>query len=127
MQLPNKLSGLGRRLAIQGELIGPGIQSNRYKLKEQQLYVFNIFDLDQYAYLEKVEVADLCEQLGLQAVPFVEERTVPESLDGILQIAEGKSVLNDKTEREGLVWVHGSGQNRISFKTISNKFLAKNE
>jgi len=127
LELPQKLADLGRRLAIQGELIGPGIQSNRYKLKEQQLYVFNIFDLEQFAYLEKSEVAELCEQLGLQVVPFIEERTVPESMDEILQIAEGKSVLNKQTEREGLVWVHGSGRDRVSFKTISNKFLSKYE
>jgi len=42
-----------------------------------------------------------------------------------LTFAEGKSVLNPKTEREGLVWVRGSGDDRVSFKTISNKFLAK--
>ncbi len=30
-----------------------------------------------------------------------------------------------ETEREGLVWVHGAGNDRISFKTISNRFLAK--
>ncbi|WP_276664759.1 hypothetical protein [Rhodopirellula baltica] len=43
----------------------------------------------------------------------------------MLASAEGKSVLNPKTERQGLVWVYGSGDDRISFKTISNRFLAK--
>ncbi|MCS7470049.1 hypothetical protein NZK35_25675 [Stieleria sp. ICT_E10.1] len=50
---------------------------------------------------------------------------MPETIDEILAIAEGKSTLNPKTEREGLVWGHGSGDDRISFKTISNRFLAK--
>ncbi|TWU40004.1 hypothetical protein Q31b_33200 [Novipirellula aureliae] len=50
---------------------------------------------------------------------------VPYSMDAILALAEGKSALNPKTEREGLVWVRSSGDDRISFKTISNKFLAK--
>jgi hypothetical protein len=45
----------------------------------------------------------------------------------ILALAEGKSALNPKSEREGLVWVRGSGDDRISFKTISNRFLAKGE
>jgi hypothetical protein len=45
----------------------------------------------------------------------------------ILALAEGKSILNPNTEREGLVWVRGSGDDRISFKTISNRFLAKGE
>jgi ATP-dependent RNA circularization protein (DNA/RNA ligase family) len=94
-------------------------------LKQAELYVFNVFDLDQFAYVEKEEVATICEQIGLQIVPFIEQRSIPETIDEILEIAEGKSVLNPQTEREGLVWVSGSGQERISFKTISNKFLAR--
>ena len=39
--------------------------------------------------------------------------------------AQLTSLLHPKMEREGLVWVNGSGDDRISFKTISNKFLAK--
>ena len=127
LDLARKMDQLGRRIAIQGELVGPGIQSNRYKLKQQELYVFNVFDLDQFAYVEKQEAKEICEQLGLQQVPFLEERTVPETIDEMLELAEGKSVLNRDTEREGLVWVHGSGRERISFKTISNKFLARYE
>ena len=125
LELASRMQSLGRRIAIQGELIGPGIQGNRYKLKQSELFVFNVFDLDEYAYVEKDEAAEICEQLGLQTVPIVEHQTVPDSIDEILKIAEGKSVLNPATEREGLVWVSGSGRERISFKTISNKFLAR--
>ena len=69
----------------------------------------------------------VCGELGLKMVPFVGQLSVPVEIDDILELAEGKSELNSKTEREGLVWVHGSGCDRISFKTISNKFLAKYE
>lgn len=124
-ELDSRMQNLGRRIAIQGELIGPGIQGNRYKLKEAELFVFNVFDLDEYAYVEKEEAVSICEQLGLQSVPFIEQRGVPDTIDEILQIAEGKSVLNTAVEREGLVWVSGSGRDRISFKTISNKFLTR--
>ena len=106
-------------------MVGPGIQGNRYKLKQTELFVFNVFDLDAFAYVAKEEAAAICEQLDLQTVPFIEQRSVPETIDEILQVAKGKSVLNNATEREGLVWVAGSGQDRISFKTISNKFLAR--
>lgn len=125
LELAERMKALDRRIAIQGELVGPGIQGNRYKLKQTELFVFNVFDLAAFAYVEKEEAASICEQLNLQTVPFVEQRGVPETIDEILKIAEGKSVLNNATEREGLVWVAGSGQDRISFKTISNKFLAR--
>ncbi|MFK7770249.1 MAG: RNA ligase (ATP) [Mariniblastus sp.] len=125
LALAGKLDSLGRRIAIQGELVGPGIQGNRYKLKEQALFVFNVFDLEQYAYVDKTEASVICQELEINEVPFLEERTVPESIDEILDLAEGKSALNTNTEREGLVWVHGSGPDRISFKTISNRFLSR--
>ena len=119
------MSKLGRRLAIQGELLGPGIQNNRYGLKSQQLFVFNVFDIQAYGYLEKEEMNSVSQTLGLEVVPFIDNLKVPDTIDEILEFAQGKSVLNSQTEREGLVWVHGSGKDRISFKTISNKFLAK--
>lgn len=125
LELPKKLESLGRRIALQGELIGPGIQGNRYALQEQQWRLFNVWDIDAAAYVAKDDFAALCEDLELQTVPFVERREVPDSIDEILKIAEGKSVLNDTVEREGLVWVHSSGQSRVSFKTISNRFLEK--
>ena len=120
-----KLIGLGRSLAVQGELVGPGIQKNRYALTEPTVFVFNIYDIGAMAYIEKAEMETLCERLGLSIVPPLGQTKLPETMDEILQLAEGKSVLNPKTEREGLVWVHSSGNERISFKTISNKFLAK--
>lgn len=125
--LQERLSGVGRSLAVQGELVGPGIQKNLYQLDAQRVFVFNIYDIEASAYLEKAEMESICNQLDLPIVPPLGEMLVPKNIDDLLQLAEGKSQLNPKVEREGLVWVHGSGDRRISFKTISNKFLAKYE
>jgi hypothetical protein len=89
------------------------------------VFVFNVFDIAASAYVHKTEMEAICRELDLSIVPPLGEMIVPDCLDAILTLAEGKSVLNPKTEREGLVWVRGSGDDRISFKTISNKFLAK--
>jgi len=123
--LHERLPSLGRSLAVQGELVGPGIQKNRYGLKEPTVFVFNVYDIEASAYLDKAAMEMVSEQLGLRTVPAVGSFSVSESIDEMLASAEGKSVLNPKTEREGLVWVYGSGDDRISFKTISNRFLAK--
>ncbi len=125
LDLATRLQNLGHAIAIQGELVGPGIQKNRYALKEPELFVFNVFDIQASSYLNKSSMEAICVELGLKTVPQVEILAVPDTIDEILGIAEGTSQLNPKMEREGLVWVHGSGEDRISFKTISNKFLAK--
>jgi RNA ligase (TIGR02306 family) len=124
--LKNKLINLGRNIAIQGEIIGEGIQENRYGLKGHKLFVFNIYDIDRSEYVSKSEKMELVEHLGLETVPVIhKEVSLPNTVKEILDFAEGKSVLNDTTEREGLVWVSIDSPKRISFKTISNKFLAE--
>ena len=125
LDLRGRMKTLGRSLAIQGELVGPGIQKSRYALKAPTVLVFNVFDIAESAYVHKAEMEAICRELDLPIVPPLGEMIVPDCLDAILTLAEGKSVLNPKTEREGLVWVRGLGDDRISFKTISNKFLAK--
>ena len=122
--LERKLSDLGRNLAIQGEIIGEGIQKNRYGIKGHKLYVFNIFDIDSSVYLPKKEKVEICNLLGLDMVPVISESMkMPKTMDEILKMAEGPSVLNPEATREGLVWVSNDLEHRVSFKTISNKFL----
>ena len=121
-----KMKKLGQNLAIQGEIIGEGIQKNLYKILGQQFRVFNIFDIDRYEYLPKEEMLKTIELFGLETVPTVyKDVNLPESIDEILLMAEGNSLLNRKLSREGLVWVSNNSKQRISFKTISNRFLLK--
>lgn len=122
-ELENKLISLGRNLAIQGEIIGEGIQKNPYGLKGHKLFVFNIFDIDRFEYLPKLEAFDIVNRLGLESVPVISVEMELPTLDEALKLAEGKSVINGTTEREGFVWVAIDSPERISFKTISNKFL----
>ena len=124
----SNMKELGRNLALQGEIIGEGIQKNIYKLRGQEFRLFNIFDIDNYEYLSKYEMLEIAEQFGLKFVPTIfESIELPETIDEILKLAEGKSVLNPQAEREGLVWVSIDSPKRISFKTISNSFLLKYE
>jgi RNA ligase (TIGR02306 family) len=46
LDLENKLKSLDRNMALQGELVGPGVQGNKYKLDKLNFFIFNIFDID---------------------------------------------------------------------------------
>ncbi|QHS63186.1 RNA ligase (ATP) [Chitinophaga agri] len=120
-----KLAALGKNIAIQGELIGEGVQGNPYGLRGQTVRFFNAFNIDEYRYFELEEFTALITSLGLQTVPILElNYTLPASLDELLTIADGASVLSPQgklVEREGLVI--RSTDRKISFKVISNKFL----
>ena len=123
--IEEQLDEYGRNLAIQGELIGEGIQGNKYNIKGHRFYVFNIFDIDSGKYLNKTTRNTICKALGLNQVPEL-NCEYSSDVKTLLSLAEGKSELNPNTEREGIVW---KSQTDISihFKAISNKFLLKDE
>lgn len=111
--------------AIQGEVIGEGIQKNPYGIKGQDFYVFDIYETKSGKYLEPLERRVFCAALGLKHVPvIVEDKDLGVGdVQELLLWAEDKSRLNPKTEREGIVFKCNSGG--PTFKAISNKFLLK--
>ena len=121
LDLENKLKDKGN-ICLQGELIGEGIQGNPYKIKGQMVHFFNGFDIDTRTKLGINEFLILLDEMELTPVPIIDvAMLLPDTVKGMLELAEGKSRLNDKTEREGVVV--RSLDNTISFKAISNKFL----
>jgi len=129
--LEKKLKELGRNLGLQGEIIGEGIQKNKYKLKGQTIRFFRIFDIDKYEFLPYEEMVDIIvNQFKLETVPILDWNYIlPNNVDEILAHAQGKSILNPQIEREGVVFVkhEPKNQGRLSFKAISNKFLIENK
>ena len=124
--IESKLRSLNMNLAIQGELCGPGIQGNRYMLSSYDIFVFNVYDIDKQQYLVPYDRRLLIMDLGLRHVPLLAEQymlTEQQTINDVLLFAEDKSYLNNKVEREGLVFknvVDGT-----SFKAISNRYLLK--
>ena len=59
-------------LALQFELVGPGIQKNRLGLKEMDLRLFNVWRIDQRRYLDYDDMLAVAQSLGLPMVELVE-------------------------------------------------------
>lgn len=120
--LKERLLALERNIAVQGEIIGEGIQGNPYKIIGQTVRLFNGFDIDKYEYLSLDDLLKLSKWLEVKTVPILDlEFRLPDTIDELLSYADSKSVLNEKFDREGVVI--RSHDRKISFKVISNKFL----
>ena len=128
-----ELTGM-TNIAIQGEIIGPGIQGNKYKLAELEFRPFNLFDIDGYKYIPFDKLKDMIKSLGLEMVPVLDENFVlNHSVEELVESAKGNSLINPSVKREGLVFgsidnvggFEGLSEGRISFKAISNDFLLK--
>jgi len=126
-------------LTLQGELIGEGIQKNKYKIKGQEVRFFRAFDPIAYSFFSFDELRGMCEITGLKWVPLIEtDLTLPDTVEELILMADGRSALYD-TAREGIVFVAESViggmdarplenyQGRLSFKVISNKFILKHD
>jgi len=126
LDLENKLRENGMNLSIQGELIGESVQGNPYKIKGQTVRFFNLFDIDLQEYHSLSTFQSLMTDLELETVPVLNTHLhLPETIDELLLMADGKSELNPNFDREGIVI--RSLDRKISFKVISNKFLLKNK
>lgn len=113
----------GGRLAIQGELIGPGIQGNQEAFDETHFFLFDIFDIAKGQYLLPEDRWALANQVELPRVPVVLICPSTPSVEQALTIAERPS-LNAKVLAEGVVFKSMTRPN-VSFKAVSNAWLLK--
>jgi len=126
LDLETKMQVIGDNFAIQGELIGEGIQKNPYNIKGHKFMVYDMYDILVGAYQLPKHTRYTCRAFDLDHCPVIDANIIlfdTDTVERLLELAEGKSVLNSKTEREGLVFKSNVGA--FSFKAISNKFLLK--
>jgi RNA ligase (TIGR02306 family) len=125
--LEGKLRSLGRNLALQGELMGPGVQDNRERLPEHEFFLFDVWDIDEQRYLTPTERHALPLH-NVATVPFVCTRSLKdfESIDEMLAFADRKSLNHDIAEGVVFKMFEPTPAHQItSFKAINNKFLLK--
>jgi RNA ligase (TIGR02306 family) len=124
------LRSLGYNIAIQGELMGPGIQGNREQLTQAELFVFDVYLIDERRHATSDERADILDRLSVLGVDLLHAPIIDKvylntfaDVHQVLQYAEGRSI-NHRT-REGVVFksMELVGENVVSFKAIADSFL----
>jgi len=120
----------GYAIALQGELMGPGIQGNREGFSTHQFFLFDIYLINDGRYMTPVErttvlaalqeVSPLILHTPILGVGTLAEMNIA-SVRDLLAAAKGSSIAHKI--REGDVYKRMDGQ--FSFKAINNDFLAK--
>ena len=123
---------MGGNLALQGEIIGPGIQGNKYKLKDTEFRIFNIYDIEKNEYWDHARLVDEIIKLDYDVpvrVPDLGYICLDHTVDEIVEMSKGKSAIAD-IQREGIV-IRPTKETtdielgRLSFKAINPDFLLK--
>ena len=108
-------------VAIQGEMVGIGIQGNKYDKTTPDVYVFNL--IYPTGRLGTIEAKKIIEDNGMNFVPVLDEDyTLPDTVEEMLDYAHGESKLSE-TLREGVVVRSKDGKR--SFKAVDPLFLIK--
>ena len=133
----------GKYIVFQGELCGPGIQSNRLGLKEKEWFIFNVWvsdtgKMDSYKKLDLLRFLNMCDDFGLPHVPIIPVKDkfdfktttdVDETVEKLLKYVDTikyKTFFKESLPNqiaEGVVF--RKNDMSYSFKVISNKFLLK--
>ncbi len=122
-RLLEKLTELNVNVALQMELIGPSVQGNIYGLKELEIRLFNVYNINTQKYLDSNERLEIAEKLQIETVPVIMSRLSISAMniEDILALADGTSMLAN-TLREGLVFKSIEDPS-VSFKSISKNYL----
>ncbi len=133
LQIEEKLKSLNGNFALQGEIIGEGIQGNLYKLKGQTVRFFNVFDIDKYQFLDMQDFVNAMANLKLETVPVLEtDFALTNNINALIEKSKARSVLNADMWREGIVIrpiieKRDAELGQVSFKAINPEFLLKYE
>ena len=130
LDIENKLRSTGRNLALQGELLGPGVNGNKLKIKEITVRFFNAFDIDRFKYFSFGELKQLLTDLDLPMVPVLEDDFVLiADIPKLVEKATIRSTVSPEIWAEGIVIrpleEQFLRQERVSFKAINPEFLIK--
>ena len=107
-------------VVLQGEIVGEGIQKNKYNIKGHKFLGFNLV-LDGKK-IDSGVAQYILKDYGIEWVPIISENfTLLPTVNEMIEYADGQSVLSPNTPREGLVI--RDHKNTVSFKCISNAFL----
>ena len=117
-----KMIGDSKYIVLQGEIIGPGIQENKYKFDERDFFAFNLIFSNKEKYCN-LEAKMMLEDCGIKFVPLLNNNfAILQTISEMVEYAKGKSVIANVL-REGVV-VRNYEKN-ISFKVINPDFLLK--
>ena len=124
--MERKLRSLNRNIAVQGELVGEGIQKNKLKLKGHTIYIYSVFDIDKHEYLPFEEMVQILKQIDLKMVPIISTSwAIEDDMETLIKLSERKYTINPESEAEGIVI--RTLDSKFSFKVINPRFLLKYE
>lgn len=131
--MKEKLLSLGGKIALQGELLGEGINGNTLRIKGHKVLFYTAYDMSNARFLRFDELIAVCDAVGIETVPIISaEFVLPSTVDELVAFATRKSMIAPEAMAEGVVIrsideVRDPDIGRLSFKALSPEYLLRHE
>ena len=137
LNIPKKLKEYGQEIVLQGELLGEGVQGNKYGLSGNIIQFYNVWDIKKQEYYDYLPFIHLIEHLCLETVTILHvDCELIDSIPDLVYLSTGHASLNPRIPREGIVirpmieirdllFKDKLPGGRISFKAVNPEFLLK--
>jgi RNA ligase (TIGR02306 family) len=99
-KIEEKLRSLNKNVAIQGEIIGFGVQGNPLKLRDKYFYAFNLFDIDSFTYYDFAIFTETCRSLEIDTVPIFDKILLHDNIDELVKYATRNLIIFRKKEKK---------------------------
>lgn len=125
LAVADRVLSIGRNLAFQGELMGPGIQGNREGFADFRWFVFGVWDIDAQRHLSPAERHAIVHAAGLEHVPVLSDHVAAAALPlaDLLVFSDSTASIGHPVA-EGVVYKSHADPS-VSFKVIANRFLLR--
>lgn len=114
------------QIAIQGEIVGPGVNKNRDQYTEHEFRIFRIVDVGTREHFVPEAACIAAAMMKLPYVKIIRNRFKAfkelKTMEGFLEFVKGKT--DRGHEREGMVFKSNS-RGELHFKVINNDYLLK--
>lgn len=103
--LENYMREYAYPIAVQGEIVGPNIQGNKYQLKEPELYIFRVWCIKGGAAFSQEGTENFAKAAQVKSVPVIAQyksKEIP-SITDLIESSKIKSTLNPNVWAEGIV------------------------
>jgi hypothetical protein len=113
-------------VTLQGETYGEGVQKKTYNIKGHDFKAFNLIYGDKNGVTKRLNPREMTDVLvniyNIPCVPILDEHFIlPNTIEEMIAYADGMSVIDPASIREGVVLRTADGVN--SFKSVSNNYL----
>ena len=114
------LRKMKERIAIEGEICGPGIQKNIYGFDKPRFFLYSAYNADTGERLSYPELLKIAAMMEIEKVPYIKTSGILPDVEEMLKDAEGNSLFGTSVPREGLVWRTEDGT--VHFKCKSRPY-----